>query len=79
MKLENFEKEYKLLVMSDKIKKLDVQKDFFLRLSEEMYKYMNDRVTNEGFSADTEIKLCDLLIQIADNNQFNQVFRELIQ
>lgn len=75
--IENFEKEYTALVNSDKIKKIDVQKDFFLRLSEELYRYLNDRVTNEGFSADTEIKLCDLLINIADNNKFNPVFREL--
>lgn len=75
--IENFEKEYKMLISSDKVKKIDVQKDFFLRLSEELYKYLDDRVSNEGFSADTEIKFCDLLIQITDNNSFNQVFREL--
>lgn len=75
--IDNFEKEYLSLTQSDKVKRLENQKGFFLRLSEEIYRYLNDRVTNEGFNADTEIRLSGLLIQISDNSQFHKVFREL--
>lgn len=75
--VENLEKEYLGLVQGDRLRSIQVQKDFFLRFSEELCKYLNDRVTNEGFSADTEIKFCDLLIQISDNTTFDPVFREL--
>lgn len=74
--IEKFEKEYQMLTQSDKIKKIEFQKDFFLRISEEIYRYLSERVTNEGFSADTEIHMCELLVQISDNNQFHKVFRE---
>lgn len=48
-----------------------------MRLSEEVYRYLSERVTGEQFSPDTESRLCNILIDIMDNNQFHKVIREL--
>lgn len=74
--IEKFHKEFQTLTQSDRVKKFENQKDFFLRLADEIYRYLTERVTNEGFSADTEIQMCELLVHISDHNQFHKVIRD---
>ncbi len=66
------------MVKNQTIKLIDSQKDIFLDLSTEMFKYMNDRLKNEGICVQTERRFEELMQTILDNPDIHPGIQEVL-
>ena len=59
--------DYQNLVKTGKISNIEEQKRIFLNLSNEIVKYLYDRVKNDGYCPNKEIAFAELINSINDN------------
>ena len=75
---DKIQRKYNELKKNKLIKILDYQKEFFFELSSEIFKYMTDRIKNEGYCEDTERKFNELLMEMEDSSDLHPIVNEVI-
>lgn len=75
---DNLEREYDSWQKSEKQVSVDVQRAFFMKLSNEIYQYLEDRIKNEAFSADTEFKFGELLNSLLNDDKLHPALKEFV-
>ena len=75
---DKIRRKYEELKKNKLIKILDYQKQFFFQLSSEMFKYMTDRIKNEGYCEETERKFNELLLEMEDSSDLHEIISEVI-